>query len=295
MKKIFTGVLGVMVMASCSEKNSESEKAESVSVPFNEATVYKNEDVEIRQIDEHTWHGNGHLMYNESIYIIEGDSAALLLDAGTTIPGLRKIVEGIVNKPVTLIATHVHPDHTGMAINEWESMWMNEADEVNVPAIMPDYKGEKLYLQDGQVFDLGGRSIEVVFTPGHTPGSTTFIDKEAHYGFSGDAFGSGNLLVFTTLDTVISSCDKMASYLEENGIDKLYPGHYWGNNVETLQRVKDVAEISKGILDGSIEPEMTVTQKVVDFFSGLFGLNSVKALPYVVEQRGVRINYRIDN
>ena len=275
MKKIFTGVLGVIVMASCSGKNSESEKAESVSVPFKEATVYKNEDVEIRQIDEHTWHGNGHLMYNESIYIIEGDSAALLLDAGTTIPGLRKIVEGIVNKPVTLIATHVHPDHTGMAINEWESMWMNEADEVNVPAIMPDYKGEKLYLQDGQVFDLGGRSIEVVFTPGHTPGSTTFIDKEAHYGFSGDAFGSGNLLVFTTLDTVISSCDKMASCLEENGIDKLYPGHYWGNNLETPQRIKDVATICEGILDGSLSP--------------IPGNN--KSLPYIVDKYGVKINY----
>lgn len=33
---------------------------------FKEKTIFKNADVEFRQIDEHTWHGNGHLVYNES-------------------------------------------------------------------------------------------------------------------------------------------------------------------------------------------------------------------------------------
>lgn len=36
-----------------------------------------------------------------------------------------------------------------------------------------------------------------LYTPGHTPSSTTFFDKTRHYGFSGDAFGSTNLLLFT--------------------------------------------------------------------------------------------------
>ena len=30
---------------------------------FKEKTIFKNDDVEIRQLDEHTWHGNGHLVY----------------------------------------------------------------------------------------------------------------------------------------------------------------------------------------------------------------------------------------
>ena len=41
------------------------------------------------------------------------------------------------------------------------------------------------------------RQIEVLYTPGHTSGSVTFFDKDRHYGFSGDAFGSTNLLLFT--------------------------------------------------------------------------------------------------
>lgn len=240
---------------------------------FKEKTIFKNEDVEIRQLDEHTWHGNGTLMFNESIYLIEGETSAILIDAGTKMPGLRKIVEGIVKKPVTLVISHAHGDHVG-AVSEWDTVWINAADEAIIPA--GAYKGVKRYLTDGQVFDLGGRQIEVVFTPGHTPGSTTFLDRDAKYGFSSDAFGSGNLLVFTDLSTEVASCLRLTRFLDKYGIKYLYPGHYWGNNLETPERVRNVGVICQGILDGILEPNAE-------------GNN--KRLPYVVNLHGVRINY----
>ena len=99
---------------------------------FKEKTVFKNDNVEIRQLDKHTWHGNGHVVYNESIYLVEGDTAAILIDAGTQIPGLRKIAEDIVKKPVTLVLTHGHGDHAGVAINEWGGLtqFSSKANEV---------------------------------------------------------------------------------------------------------------------------------------------------------------------
>ena len=145
---------------------------------YAEKEVYAGPDVVIRQIDAHTWEGNGHLMANETIYIIEGEEKAILLDAGTKIDDLDKIVAGITDKPVILIATHVHPDHTGSAINYFPEIWINAADTVNVPEFMPGYKGKINYLEDGQVFDLGGRRIEVIFSPGHTPGSTCFFEMD---------------------------------------------------------------------------------------------------------------------
>ena len=36
---------------------------------------------------------------------------------------------------------------------------MNAADMVGVPEFMPEYKGEKRFLKDGQVIDLGGRQL----------------------------------------------------------------------------------------------------------------------------------------
>lgn len=240
---------------------------------FKEKTIFKNDDVEIRQLDEHTWHGNGTLMFNESIYLIEGEKSAILIDAGTKIPGLKEIVEDIVKKPVSLIISHGHGDHIG-AMDQWEEVWINAADEAILP--QDKYQGKKHYLTDGQIFDLGGRQIEVVFTPGHTPGSTTFLDKEAKYGFSSDAFGSGNLLVFTDLSTEVASSQRLTKFLEKYNINFLYPGHYWGNNLETPERVKNVGIICQGILDGILEPNMP---------------SDNPRLPYIVNLHGVKINY----
>lgn len=238
--------------------------------------VYQDDNVVFHQIDDHTWVGTGNVMFNESLYLIEGDQRAILLDAGTTIPGLRKIVSSITQKPVTLIATHVHPDHTGSAIDEFPEIYLNAADTVNIPKFMPNYKGKINYLRDGEVWDLGGRAIEVLFTPGHTPGSTTFIDKAAGYGFSGDAFGSGNLLLFTDYSTLIQTCQRTAQKIERYGLKQLYPGHYYGKNAETLQRVKDLETLSHDVLSGKVKGEANPSRQDLNL---------------IVTFNGVRVNY----
>ena len=58
-------------------------------------------------------------------------------------------------------------------------------------------------------------------TPGHTSGSITFFDKENHYGFSGDAFGSTNLLLFAgPFKTLINTCTRAAEYMQKNGMSQ---------------------------------------------------------------------------
>jgi len=246
---------------------------------YNEPVVYEGQDVIIRRIDEHTWEGNGHLMANETIYIIEGSEKAILLDAGTKIDGLRKIVEGITSKPITLIATHVHPDHTGSAINDFEEIWINAADTVNVPMFMQGYPGKINYLEDGQVFDLGGRSIEVIFTPGHTPGSATFFEMDGRkWGYSGDAFGSGNLLLTTNFSTLLATTTRIEKYMKKHGIEKMYPGHYMGSNPETLQRISDLKLMSEQMLEGTRKGDVSG--------QGMMGLNGR------IRDYGVNISYR---
>lgn len=246
---------------------------------YAEPVVYEGPDVIIRRIDEHTWEGNGHLMANETIYIIEGSDRALLIDAGTKIDDLDKIVSGITSKPVTLVATHVHPDHTGSAVNYFPEIWINAADTVNVPAMMGDYKGKINYLADGQVFDLGGRHIEVIFTPGHTPGSATFFETDGRpWGYSGDAFGSGNLLLTTNFSTLLATTTRIETYMKRHGIEKMYPGHYMGSNPETLQRISDMRRMSKEMIEG--------TRKGDTSGNGMMGLNGR------IRDFGVNISYR---
>lgn len=251
--------------------------AQGPRLSYPEKTLYEGPDLEIHQIDEHTWHGNGHMMANEAIYIIEGEERALVIDAGVDIKDYDKIVAGITSKPVTLVATHVHPDHTGASINYFSEIYINAGDMVNVPGIMPDYKGEIKYLVDGQVIDLGGREIEVIFTPGHTPGSTTFMDRKAGYGFSGDSFGSGNLLLITNFSTLLLTAQRTLEYMKKYNIEKLYPGHYMGLNAETQQRVADLYKISRDVLDGKLSGEKNER--------AMLGLDNIITL------YGVRVNY----
>jgi len=238
--------------------------------------VYKGDDVIFHKIDEHTWVGTGHAMANESL-LVEGSDRAVLIDAGTNIADLDKIVASITKKPVMLVATHVHPDHTGSGIDYFPELYINPADTVNIPQMMPNYKGEVKFLEDGEIIDLGGRQLEVIFTPGHTPGSTTFIDKAAGYGFSGDSFGSGNLLLTTDFSTLLATCEKTSAIMDEYGIQKLYPGHYFGSNEETKQRVDDMITICKDVLSGKLKGEENPR--------GMLGLN------LVINKYGVRINY----
>ena len=90
--------------------------AQIPALQFEGEEVFKNEDVVFHKIDNHTWVGTGHLSANESIYLIEGNEKAVLLDAASRITDLDIIVDSITDKPVTLMLTHVHPDHVGLPI-----------------------------------------------------------------------------------------------------------------------------------------------------------------------------------
>lgn len=238
--------------------------------------IFKNDDVVFHQIDEHTWVGSGHRMASESLYLVEGNDKAVLIDAGTTIMDLDKIAASITKKPVMLVATHAHPDHTGSAIKYFPELYINPADAAS--RFMAHYEGKVRELKDGQVIELGGRSLEVVFTPAHTPGSTTFVDKQAGYGFSGDSFGSGNLLLSGTFSTLLATCRKTTAFMDKHGIRHFYPGHYFGKNVETKQRIDDIATISKSVLSGEAKGEANAGR-------GGMGGN------LVISKYGVRINY----
>lgn len=296
LKIMGAGVTGIAAATVLSPFGSAKEKADFAlseakkftnrpfSVPedgdfYKEKTVYEGPDVIFRQIDAHTWHGNGHLCYNESVYIVEGSEKAILIDAGTKIADLDKIVAGITSKPVSLVANHVHPDHTGSAVNLFDEIWINAADTVLITQCMPGYKGTIKYLSDGQVFDLGGRRIEVIFTPGHTPGSTTFFDQASGYGFSGDAFGSTNLLLTTNFSTQLATATRVASYMKRYGIDRMYSGHYHGNDCETLQRVLDEKSMCEEMLEGRREGEKSDSP-------AMLGLNAF------IHDHGVTIRYR---
>lgn len=105
---------------------------------------------------------------------------------------MDKIVESITNKPYDVIITHAHPDHAG-CIGYFDEVWMHRNDSILIKERTVNYTGKVRYMEEGQVFDLGGRKLEVMLMAGHTPGSIVLLDREQGDCYSGDAFGSGEV------------------------------------------------------------------------------------------------------
>ena len=242
--------------------------------------VFQNDDVVIHAIDEHTWVGNGNIVYNESIYIVEGEERALLIDAGMKMDDLDKIVASVTDKPVTLVLTHNHADHVG-AVKYFDEVWVGDQ---GGEQSFPGFDGKVNYLTNHQVIDLGGRSIEVFNAPGHTAESVVFIDEANHVAFSGDAFGSTNLLMTMAVSTFIDTAEQTLLMMEEKGIEKMYPGHFGGDNPETVKRVQDLRNIAADVLSGKVEGEKKFG-----------GMTKGTVLDRVVTAEGVRFNYSKKN
>ena len=81
-------------------------------------------------------------------------------------------------------------------------------------------------LADGDVIDLGGRRLELVHTPGHSPGSVCYLDRENRVLFTGDHFYPGPLYAMGSgvdIDAYVTSNDRLAELV--SGYDHVLSGH----------------------------------------------------------------------
>ena len=157
-------------------------------------------------------------------FLIVGSKRALLFDTGMGISPIRPLVEKLTSLPVTVVNSHTHPDHVG-GNHEFEDVRSLDlaytrahtrgfahdavAEEVmpeNVCGAWPSGFAPAQYaispwritstLRDGSVLDLGGRSLEVIALPGHTPDSIGLLDRDHRLLFSGDTYYPGPIWLF---------------------------------------------------------------------------------------------------
>lgn len=181
------------------------------------ATVIESDVTVIETIDKTT------------MYLVEGDSLAMLIDTGTNCYDLDKKISRLTDKPLVVVLTHGHYDHSGN-IGYFHEIHMHEADRTLDTPALKNYKGRINLIKDGDIFELGGRNLHVVHTPGHTPGSISLVDYDAGLAFTGDAFGSGQLWMQlapqVSFATLAESCGRIIEIMNEKRITKLYAGHY---------------------------------------------------------------------
>ncbi len=136
-------------------------------------------------------------------YLIIGEKRALLFDAGSGTRNIRPVVTALTKLPVTVMPSHLHYDHLA-GISAFDRVAMIDIKATRgemvrgqfTPgryAFLGMFDGLKTpsfavseWVKPGATIDLGGRSLKVLSTPGHTPHSVSLFDSQTHRLFTGD-------------------------------------------------------------------------------------------------------------
>ena len=174
-------------------------------------------------------------------YLIVGEKQALLFDTGMGISDIKKVTAELTKLPIIVLNSHTHDDHVG---GNWQfdTVYGMDTDFTRKNAlgsredaqaeITPDQicgalpkgfdsKGYATrpwkiaaYMHDGERFDLGGRTMEVIATPGHTPDAISLIDRANGLLFTGDTYYPAPIWLFrpeTDLDAYAASIRRLAA------------------------------------------------------------------------------------
>jgi glyoxylase-like metal-dependent hydrolase (beta-lactamase superfamily II) len=147
-------------------------------------------------------------------YLLVGETRALLIDAGATMRDIYPALAQLTSLPVTVIPTHLHFDHTN-GLRYFHSIALIDLPEtrsrVNADGMVHLARYDYLRAftpQDAPVFrvtewvrpdsyiDLGGRRVQVLWTPGHTATSISVYDHPAKLIFTGDLIYPTSLYAF---------------------------------------------------------------------------------------------------
>jgi glyoxylase-like metal-dependent hydrolase (beta-lactamase superfamily II) len=156
-------------------------------------------------------------------YLIVGKKRALLFDTGMGISDIKKVTAELTRLPIIVINSHTHDDHVG-GNWEFETIYGMDTDftRKNARGSREDAQAEitpeqicgalpkgfdskayttrpwkiTAYTHDGDRFDLGGRTLEVIATPGHTPDAISLIDRANGLLFTGDTYYPAPIWLF---------------------------------------------------------------------------------------------------
>jgi glyoxylase-like metal-dependent hydrolase (beta-lactamase superfamily II) len=184
-------------------------------------------------------------------YLLNGSECSLLIDTGLGICNIYDEVRKLTDKPVTAVATHIHWDHIGghkyfpdFYAHEDELNWLNGEFPLTFEQIkgmvvdrceLPEGYDVNKYeffqgtptrvLKDNDKIDIGDRYIQVLHTPGHSPGHMCFWEKDRGYLFTGDLVYKDTLFAYypsTDPEAYLASLEKVSAL----PVKRVFPAHH---------------------------------------------------------------------
>jgi hydroxyacylglutathione hydrolase len=179
----------------------------------------------------------------ENCYLFrrEGSDRALIVDPGDEADRLLRAIEELGVQLDGILLTHTHFDHVGavapVAKATGAEVWVPEIEKPVLADIMsfvpwPGFGPYESYdaehtLSGGEKLELAGFEIDVIFTPGHSPGHVTFSIPGEEVVFSGDVLFQGSVgrtdLPGGDWPTLLESIRTLVDTLHED--TAVHPGH----------------------------------------------------------------------
>jgi glyoxylase-like metal-dependent hydrolase (beta-lactamase superfamily II) len=168
------------------------------------------------------------------LYLIFGRERALLLDTGAGGLKIRPTVERLVadwrakhgGRAIRLVVAHSH-GHGDHHAGDEEFRGRPDTDVVGLkPAEVAAFFHFADWPRDVARFDLGGRMLDVLATPGHQPAHIMVYDARTRLLFSGDMLYPGRLYVpLNHFDDFRSSAERLAVFAKTHPIRALLGAH----------------------------------------------------------------------
>lgn len=208
----------------------------------------------VRCLSDHTWAFEQGMV---RCFYIAGMDRAVLLDTGVAPENLFQLMMPLADLPLMVINTQGDGDHT--ANNAlFPSIYAHPEEEpilkanASVPYVIKP-------LIDGQILELGGVTLEVLHTPGHTPGSLCLLDRANQVLYSGDTVSYGPVYLFGDKRDPVAygaSLRRLQSLAAEGAFHTIYCCH---NDCPVDPTVIDeLLTALEGALNGSLEGEPAV-------------------------------------
>jgi hydroxyacylglutathione hydrolase len=173
-------------------------------------------------------------------YVLQSGSTALIVDPGDEPERILRFLTDIGLNPIQIIATHSHFDHVlGVETiqRDLNIPFLIHRDDLSLLQSMQSrvrqFMGLEVssppkvdaFLKDGDTLNLGGETIKVLHTPGHSPGSISLSGQG--YVLTGDALFNQSIgrtdLPGGDLKTLMHSIKERLFKLDDN--TTVYPGH----------------------------------------------------------------------
>ena len=129
---------------------------------------------------------------DNNVWLVGDDREVIVIDAPHDVEAILTAVDG--RKVQAIVCTHAHDDHvryaTDLADRTGASVWLHPGDEPVWNLTHPDRMWDQ-DLEDGQEFTVGPVTLQVLHTPGHSPGSVSLYSPTLGCVFTGDTLFNG--------------------------------------------------------------------------------------------------------